>query len=76
MAENSHPASEYTSQERAALALWLLMQTPMTTTELATRLEMSSDGMRILLWKLTRVVPIFYHEGQWQVCQEPTTGGR
>ena len=61
--------SELLAQERAALAVWLLMQQPMTTRDLAGRLGVSVEGARVMLIKISRVVPIHWHEGLWQVCQ-------
>jgi len=54
--------------------MWLLMQQPMTTRNLALRLGMSIEGARVMLTKMSRVVPIHWHEGRWQVCHENTTG--
>jgi len=58
---------ELTAQERAALALWLLLQYPMTTRELAERVELSMRGTRHLLSKLSRVVPLCYESRHWWV---------
>jgi len=67
-------SSDLLPTERVALAMWLLMQQPMTTRNLALRLGMSIEGARVMLTKMSRVVPIHWHEGRWQVCHENTTG--
>ena len=64
------------SQERAALALWLLQQAPMTTAEMAERLEMSWNGARALLIKISRTTPIYRDDEShtWRVLREGTEG--
>ena len=59
-------------QERAALALWLVMQRPQTTGSLAQRLGMTREGARVMLGKLARTVPIYFDEDQaaWRLCRE------
>lgn len=54
--------------ERAALALWLLMQAPHTTQAMAERLSMTSDGARKLLHAISSTVPIYHHKGLWRIC--------
>lgn len=58
------------AQERAALALWLVSQRPMTTRSLATRLEISREGARVLMIKISRTVPVYFDEagGVWRMC--------
>lgn len=60
---------ELTPTERAGLAVWLLLQGPMTPRELAGRLEMSPHGARALLRRLSGSVPLSSDEGGcWRVC--------
>ena len=61
--------AEMTSQERAALALWLILQRPHTTATLAHRLGLSCEGARVMLFQISRVVPIFYtkQDGFWKI---------
>ena len=47
------------AQERAALALWLLQQQPMTTRQMAERLGMTYEGARCLLITISRTTPIY-----------------
>lgn len=61
-----------TPQERAALALWLLMQAPHTTQALAKRLEMTPSGTRRMLATISRVTPIYCYKGLWQVNGQGT----
>lgn len=60
--------SELSAQERAALALWLVMQEPLGNPELADRLGMTADGARVMMCKISRVVPICYVEHAWRIC--------
>lgn len=57
---------ELTAQERAALAVWLIWQRPQTTASIARRLKMTCEGARVMLVKISRVVPIYNHNGLWQ----------
>lgn len=63
------------AQERAALAYHFLLQAPMTTRDLADRLNMSRQGAWALLTTISRVVAIYYDDGQWRLLKPPSTGG-
>lgn len=67
---NGNGNSELLAHERAALALWLLQQRPYSSRELAERLGLSIRGTRYLLNAISRVTPVFCHNGLWQVCQD------
>ena len=60
--------SEMSAQERSALALWLLMQRPMTTKEVADWLNVSPRGARRLLCAIGRVVPVYKVNHIWYIC--------
>ena len=70
VADAPTPESEMVALERGALALWLLMQAPYSTQSMAERLGLSRQGARWLLTTISRVVPIYYHEGLWQMCDD------
>ena len=59
------------AQERAALAMWLLMQRPHTTAGIARRVGLTNRGARYLLVNMSRVVPMFRDKkrGIWQICK-------
>ena len=57
-----------TAQERAALALYLIVAKPRTTAHLAYRLGLSESGAYRLLANISRVVPIVQIDGKWQIC--------
>ena len=66
------------AQERAALAMWLLMQRPHTTAGIARRLGLSVSGTNKLLARISRVVPIYVgirpgttdkREKAWRICK-------
>lgn len=59
--------NELTPQQRAALALWLLMQRPMTAREMSRWLGLSVRGTYHLLSKIALVAPILNREGLWQI---------
>lgn len=59
--------TEYTAHERAALALWLIQQGPLTTRALANRLDLSMQGTRYLMRNLSLVVPVYYADRRWWV---------
>jgi len=58
---------DLTGQERAALALWLLIQSPMSTRQIAERCGITKSGAWQMLCKLARVVPLSYEGGEWFV---------
>ena len=63
-------ALEYlTSQERAALALWLLIQVPMSTREIAERCGMQMAGAWKMLNLISRVVPLYRDGGKWRILR-------
>lgn len=69
------------AQERAGLVVWLLAQRPMTTAAVAGRVGLSHAGARVLLAKLSRVVPIYYDRAgnAWRFCpadESNMAGGR
>lgn len=57
--------TDLTAQQRAGLALWLLLQEPMKTRDIAARCGLSTAGARYLLWNLAAVVPLYYDRGLW-----------
>lgn len=59
-----------TAQERAALALWLLAQSPMSTSEIAKWCGLSISGAGRMLHKIARVVPICYERPRWRVVDD------
>ncbi len=63
-----------TSQERAALALWLVQQMPLATNVLAMRLGMTRQGTWMLMTTISRVVPVHYCEGVWKIAVRSTGG--
>jgi hypothetical protein len=65
--------AELTAQERAALALWLLMQGPQSTREIAGRCGMSMRGARDMLYRISRVVPLYYEGRYWRVDNKDNT---
>jgi len=61
---------DMTGQERAALALWLLMQGPMDLCSLAKKLGLTKSGCRTMLIRVSRVVPICHgDDGVWFVMR-------
>ena len=58
---------ELAAQERAALTLWLLLQSPMSTAEVAQRCGMSDRGALSMIHKMSRVVPVAYEAGRWYI---------
>jgi len=58
---------ELTAQERAALTLWLLLQVPMSTAEVAARCGLTEQGARFMLNNMSRVVPLHLEDGKWHV---------
>jgi DNA-binding transcriptional regulator LsrR (DeoR family) len=65
--------SEMVAQERAALAVWLLMQAPRTTGEIALRVGLSHAGAHAMLQKIARRVPIFFADGIWEIYESPVS---
>ena len=59
-----------TAQQRAAHALWLLMQEPRTTREIANECDLSRQGALDMLHKLTLVVPLCYDRYSWWIDEE------
>lgn len=56
--------------ERAALALWLLMQQPHYARSLVPYLGIGRDAVEALLEKISRVVPIYCtDDGEWMVLE-------
>ena len=63
-------APEYlTSQERAVLALWLLIQVPMSTREISERCGMQMAGAWNMLNRISRVVPLYRDGGKWRILR-------
>jgi len=64
--------ANYTAQERAAVAIWQLAEGEILwTDELAEITGMSQDGVRMMLNRLSRVVPIYQQDdGRWKKMQE------
>ena len=72
-------ADQMSAQERAALAMWLLVQRPHTTAGIARRVGLSERGTRRLLAHISRVVPIYAgvlvdectdkRRKFWQICK-------
>ncbi len=52
-------AHDLTPQERAVLALWLLIQVPMSTREICKRCGMEMAGAWKMLNRISRVVPLY-----------------
>jgi hypothetical protein len=59
--------SEFTSQQRAALAYHYLLQTPLTTETLAEKLGLTVRGTEQMLCLLSQVVPLYRQDGLWTV---------
>ena len=55
--------------ERAARALWLLMQAPFTTEQMAARLGVHYETARVMLSVMCRVVPLYKDKGFWRICE-------
>jgi DNA-binding transcriptional regulator LsrR (DeoR family) len=53
------------AQERAALALWLIMQRPQTTAAIARRLGMSHRAAWTMLARMSRRVPLTQNPPDW-----------
>ncbi len=70
--ERSMDAWELLPQERSAMALWLLLQQPMSTRKLADRLGLQIRSCRVMLIKIARYLPIYYDEQErvWRICEE------
>lgn len=55
--------------ERIGLAAyWLATGEAVTVRQIATRLEMSERGARMLLTKLSLALPLVDEEGVWRIC--------
>ena len=61
--------AEMTSQERAVLALWLLIQVPMSTREISERCGMQMAGAWKMLKRISRVVPLYREGGKWRILR-------
>lgn len=59
-----------TAQQRAARALWLLQQSPMSTRQVADECGLSMQGARQMLHGLARVIPICYDRYTWWVDED------
>jgi len=59
---------EMTPTARIGLAVWLLLQQPMTPRSLAERLEMTPHGARSMLRRLSLTLPLIDDGGQWRIC--------
>lgn len=64
-----------TPTERAGLAVWLLLQQPMTPRSLAERLEITPHGARAMLRRLSLSLPLVDDDGQWRICGSDGTFG-
>ena len=59
------------AQMWGALAYDLIRQEPMSTRAVASRLEMSYNGAKVLLHKISRVVPIYMGDDQrWRTVDD------
>ena len=58
-----------TPQERAVLALWLLIQVPMSTREISERCGMQMSGAWKMLNLISRVVPLYRDGGKWRILR-------
>jgi len=58
-----------TPQERAVLALWLLIQFPMSTREISERCGMEMAGAWKMLNRISRVVPLYREGGKWRILR-------
>ena len=58
-----------TPQERAVLALWLLIQVPMSTREISERCGMEMAGAWKMLNRISRVVPLYREGGKWRILR-------
>jgi len=56
--------------ERAVRAFWLLLQGPMTTSQIAARLGVHRQTAWELLTTISRVVPVYRHNQLWQICKD------
>lgn len=67
------PSTELVTTERVGLVVWLLSQGyALTTQQLGVRLGMEADGVRGMMQRLSRVVPIYEEPGGgWAVVREP-----
>jgi DNA-binding IclR family transcriptional regulator len=63
------PPEYLTPQERAVLALWLLIQVPMSTREIAERCGMEMAGAWKMLNRISRVVPLYRDAGKWRILR-------
>ena len=63
------PRGRLVAQERAALALWLLMQSPMTTRQVAEKVGLKHESAREMLCRISRVVPLYFDGRVWRVLE-------
>jgi hypothetical protein len=62
-------ADDYTAQERAALVAWHLAHGDgMRIIDVRLLTGLSYRGACHLMFRLSRVIPIYCDEGVWQVC--------
>lgn len=59
-----------TPQERSALAVWLVMERPMKTSELAKWLELTWHGADQLMCRMSRKIPFVKVDGYWHVLRK------
>ena len=57
--------SDLSPQQRAALAVLLLLDRPMTTAEIAERCGLSTRGARAMLGRISRIWPLYVDAGRW-----------
>lgn len=62
--------NDLTGQERAALVAWDLARgARLNTTEIAKRLGLSLRGVRWLMCRVSRVIPVYQDvDGDWVAC--------
>jgi len=65
---------ELSPQERATLALWLLLQSPLTTAEIAAHCEMTRSGALRMLGRMSRIIPLQVENGRWVLRQSDQDG--
>lgn len=65
--------TELSPQQRATLALWLILQQPQTTRQIAERCDLTMDGARAMLNKMGGVVPLSYERRRWCLMEGAET---
>ena len=63
----SNLPEEMVAQERSALALWLLMQAPLTTRQIADKVGLQHESAREMLCRISRAVPLYFDGRFWRV---------